>query len=192
MDAEVNLKTYRVLQILGNRFNEAYSMFTVHATMFATGNLVVGIYGTTKFVDCMPFDKYLNFPLMVVVMLVGIFTFYIKNASIYQESCREFENAMLSLTKNLERFACKPGRDNNSSSAEVKTMTPRNFRRDRRRASANAHIRRLLAKEITCTAGSCRSVGIPFGSFYFIKQTTALNILNFICCNSISTLITYP
>ena len=110
-----------MLQILGNRFNDAYSMFTVHATMFATGNLVVGIYGTIKFVDHLPFDKYLNFPLMVIVMLVFIFTFYIKNASIYQESCREFQNAMVSLTKNLERFTPIIGRSDTDDHTRLPT-----------------------------------------------------------------------
>ena len=66
MAPEEKLKTYRILQILGNRFNDAYCMFTVHSTIFATENLIVGIYGTIKFAGKMPTDKYINFPLMVI------------------------------------------------------------------------------------------------------------------------------
>ena len=192
MAPEEKLKTYRILQILGNRYNDAYSMFTVHITIFATENLIVGIYGTIKFVDQMPPDKYINFPLMVIIMLIFIFTQYIKNASIYQETSDEFQNTLSSLAKRLERCGSHPTRnyDNNEGIMDLTGYHVGN-RPEQRPATVATH-RKALAKEIVCTGRSCAAVGVPFGSLYYIKQTTALNILNFICCNTISTLITYP
>ena len=83
MAPEEKLKTYRILQI----------------------------YGTIKFVGQMPPDKYINFPLMVIIMLIFVFTQYIKNASVYQETCDEFQNTLSSLTKSLERSRSHPTRN---------------------------------------------------------------------------------
>ena len=43
-----------------------------------------------------------------------------------------------------------------------------------------------------CVARSCPALGVPFGSFYFIKRSTVLTLFDFTACNAVSALITYP
>ena len=146
-------------------------------TKFATENLILGIYGTVKFYDHMDMEKYMNFPLMVVMMAVFVLTFYPKNATIYESSKGEHH---LALRLCLKRFAGKVWKRAGGSTVkaskwknlDVKSVTAIMMKdlRKGKTASSSEHASSYALpgfgelKEIKCIARSCPTVGIPFGS----------------------------
>ena len=148
------VKYYRMVQILLNRSGEAYgSLFIPNLTVFIASNVILGFYGIIKLHGEMELDKYMNFPIMVGLMLVGSLTFWPRNATIYERTKLE---AVSSLRISI--------------------------------AAGEA----LDWKEMKCVLRSCPTLGIPFGSLYFIKRSTVLNFFDFVVCNTVSALITYP
>ena len=84
-----------MVQILMNRFNEAYgSLFIPNLTLFCLDNIIIGIYGIVKLHDEMDFDKFMNFPIMVAVMLLVLLTSWPNNATIYEKTKDEKLNAL--------------------------------------------------------------------------------------------------
>ena len=82
-----HFRYFRMLQILLNRYQEAYgSVFIPNATLFVTANIILGIYGVVKLHDQMILDKFMNFPIMVAVMVLCLFTLWPKNATIYERT----------------------------------------------------------------------------------------------------------
>ena len=194
-----------MVQILCSRYAETYSgCFIPQITKFATENLILGIYGTVKFYGHMDTEKYMNFPLMVVMMVIFVLTFYPKKASVYETSKGEQRQA---LKLGLKRFAGKVwklpgGRAAKTSKRKVMDVddTTNMMMKDLSKGRMEARFEEPSFSlpgfgelhEMKCIARSCPTVGIPFGSLYQIKQSTVLNLFNFMACNTISTLLTYP
>ena len=150
---------YRMLQIMLNRYREAYSsIFTPNVTLFCIDNIILGVYGIIKLHDQLAFDKFMNFPIMVTVLVLGVGTFYPKNATIYERTKNEATN---SLRRSIIRARWGRGGQ-------------------------------ISLKEIRCVSRSCPILGVPFGSLYLIKRSTVLSLFDFIACNTVSALITYP
>ena len=190
-----------MLQILCSRYSEAYSgWFIPQITKFVAENLVLGIYGTVKFYDQMDTDKYVNFPLMTVMMMILVFTFYPKNATVYETTKGEQKQALRRGLRQLPKRAMisilKAPEDLMGEEATAIRMQeyvnggPQRSCSTKRMVSGRSGYGAL--KETKCIARSCPTVGIPFGSLYKIKRSTVLNLFNFIACNTISTLLTYP
>ena len=196
-----SLNYYRILQILCSRNSESYSgCFIPHITIFVCENLILGIYGTVKFYDQLDAEKYMNFPLMTSMMIILLFSLYPKNASVFETAKYETKET---LKRGLKGF---PGSVRKLASAveiietaeEPRSSMMKEISRNKHQLQEQSdpvfHTRPGLAalKEIKCIARSCPAIGIPFGSLYMTKRSTVLNLFNFIACNTISTLITYP
>ncbi|CAG7832664.1 unnamed protein product [Allacma fusca] len=81
------LKSYRLLQILCRQYNVAYAtIFIPQITIFASLNIILGLFGTLRFYDKMVPSMYMNFPLMAVMILLLTFTFYPNNATVKEAS----------------------------------------------------------------------------------------------------------
>ena len=210
-DVRVNLKYYRMLQILCNRYGEAHSgVFIPVITRFACENLILGIYGTVKFYDQLDTDKYMNFPLMVVMMIIFVFSFYPKYATVYETTRGEKKQALKLGMKHMAGSMWKRRPPAKKIPTEKVIVTAEEAtgilmnelgkglrRQQQRRRSSGQDVLHTLPgldalKEMKCIARSCPAVAIPFGSLYKIKQSTVLNLFDFIACNTISTLLTYP
>ena len=183
------LKYYRMLQILCSRYTKAYgSLFIPSLTAFCVNNIILGIYGIIKLHDQLAFDKLMNFPIMVSVMILGIFTFYPKVSTLYEGTKDEALNSLrVSLANAAQKRSAgfqgrqfagtendvelEAGADNNSSAFRVESN---NWKRTK------------------CVARSCPLLGVPFGSLYLIKRSTVLTLFDFTACNAVSTLIAYP
>ena len=206
-DVWENLKYYRMIQILTNRYSETYSgCFIPQITKFATENLILGIYGTVTFYDQIPVDQYMHFPLMVTMMMIFLFTFYPKDATVYETTKGEPRQV---LKLGLKRFATtvweRPAKKVVKSSGrkvmdvqDTTSILMKDLKNRRNQSQVNSEEPSYVLpgmgdlKDMKCIAKSCPTVGIPFGSLYQIKRSTVLNLFNFIACNTISTLLTYP
>ena len=196
-----NLNYYRMLQILSSRYSETYSgWFIPQITKFATENLILGIYGTVKFYDQLDPDKYMNFPLMVVMMCIFVFTFYPKNATVFETTKREKKEA---LKRGLKRIAGSIWKrpeakipEKVMTAEEATAILMKEFNNGSRRGRSNEEMYTLpgiaALKDMKCIARSCPVMGVPFGSLYKIKRSTVCNLFEFIAGNTISTLLTYP
>ena len=154
LEADERLKYYRMVQILLNSSREAYGLlFIPNLTVFIASNIVLGFYGIIKLHGEMELDKFMNFPIMVGFLLIGSFTFWPRNATIYERTKVEAISSM--------RFSIAAGGA-------------------------------LKWKEMRCVLRSRPTLGVPFGSLYLIKRSTVLNFLDFVVCNTVSALITYP
>ena len=201
-DMRENLHYYRMLQILCSRYSETYSgWFIPQMTKFACENLILGIYGTVKFYDQLDTDKYMNFPLMVTMMIIFVFTFYPKNATVFETTKGEKKQALRRGLRRLansvwrcpkaelaERMAV--GRD--SSAILMKELGVISQWQKYPDEVLHQAAGLVALKDMKCISRSCPIIGIPFGSLYKIKRSTVLNLFSFIAGNTISTLLTYP
>lgn len=149
-------------------------------TAFAAQQSVLGVYGIVKFYGEMDLEKYMNFPLMVIMMQLLNGSFYPNYATIFE------------MTKNERINALRTARTSTRVAKQLETpRRPSNNEADMRIVRANENKERGL-KEARAVARSYATIGVQFGSFYKIKRSTVLNIFDFLVCNSISALITYP
>jgi hypothetical protein len=185
------LKYYRMLQILCSRLAEAYgSDFFPNVTIFVVNNIILGIYGIIKLYDDLTFDKLLNFPIMITVMLLGLMTFWPKMATVYEQTKDEGRNSLqMALASNTFKKAFMQVMKKDS---RKRNAMPRDDENRIHVAETEDEHHVSLWKETECIARSCRVIGVPFGSLYLIKRSTVLSLFNFIACNTVSTLITYP
>ena len=174
---------FRMLQVLTNRYSEGSSMiFIPHMTIFVAQNLILGIYGTVKFHDQIDISNYMNFPIMSVLMVVLAYTFYTKNATVYETTKDEARDVIRALLTPAEQLpSCSLNTEKGRRVKRIRNVTVWHYSRQA-----------FAVKEAKRVARACPVVGVPFGSLYKIKRTTVLNLFNFIACNAISTLITYP
>ena len=170
---------YRMLQVLTSRYSEAHSMiFIPHFTIFIAQNLILGVYGTVKFAGHIEFANYMNFPLMSVLVIVMASTFYTKNSTVYEKTKDEKRGVLRRLLPPVERP--------NKKGRQERLLQQRPRHTAARFSSPGA------VKEAKRMAKASPVVAVTFGSLYPIKRTTIMNLFNFIACNAISTLITYP
>ena len=184
--AEEKPHIYRMLQVMTSRYAEAHSMiFIPQMTLFIAQNLTLGIYGTVKFYDQIDFANYMNFPLMSVLVIVMAGTFYTKNATVYEKTKNEAREIMRGV---LPPLAVQPEHEGPSTSGVQTRRSPKAVRNPAGGWFCNPD----ALKEARRVARACPVVAVTFGSLYPIKRTTVMNLFNFIACNAISTLITYP
>ncbi|CAG7728433.1 unnamed protein product [Allacma fusca] len=105
---EQGLKTYRMIQLLSKRYNFAIAYTFIPAiTLFAAGNIVAGIFGTLRFSNELDFNLYMNFPLMVMMMILFVVSFYPKNAAMKELSDGEGTRMLFSCL-NMEDILERP------------------------------------------------------------------------------------
>ena len=184
MSLDEKLKSYRMLQLLSSRYDESFaSIFVTEFAAFIAENFMLGIYGTVKFYeDPIGFSNYMNFPLMVVLMILLLFTLYPKYASLYEMTQEEPRRLKIS---GLELNAVETAGSGFVRRSRHEIPFGIMAREEEEMRQSN----RTYAKSLARTTPV---LGIPFGSLYKIKQQTVLTMLNFIACNSISIFITFP
>ena len=173
-----------MLQILTSRYSKAYgSLFIPNITVFVVSNIILGIYGIIKLHDELEFDKLMNFPIMISVMFLGLFTFFPKLATPYETTKDEKLNSLrLSLAGSGQ-----------TASFEVRRMVV--MENDSELQAGRKDAFAVVGngwKGTKCAARSCPALGVPFGSLYFVKRSTVLTLFDFVACNAVSALIAYP
>ena len=177
-----------MLQILCSRYAKAYgSLFIPSVTAFVVNNIILGIYGIIKLHDQLDFDKLMNFPIMISVMILGLFTFYPKLSTLYEATKDE---ALSSLRMSLRDV--DPSR---SSNFEVRRMAVEAGEDDVEFQAGHDDAFLVASynwKGTRLVARSCPVLGVPFGSLYVVKRSTVLTLFDFTACNAVSALIAYP
>ena len=175
-----------MLQILCSRYTKAYgSLFIPSVTAFVVNNIILGIYGIIKLHDQLEFDKLMNFPIMISVMILGLFTFYPKVSTLYEGTKDE---ALNSLRVSLANASPK-----SSAGFKVRRTTVREDNVEPEAGSEDAFTVGINNwKGIRLVARSCPVLGVPFGSFYLVKRSTVLTLFDFTASNAVSMLIAYP
>jgi hypothetical protein len=85
-----------MLQVLCNRFNGTYAnMFMPAGCIFASSNIIVGNFGMLRFHGELDTAAYMNFPVLALMMMAFVFTFYPNNASVNETSDEEQRRALL-------------------------------------------------------------------------------------------------
>ena len=131
-------------------------------TTFVVDHIILSVYGVIKLHDELEFVKLINFPTMIAVMTLVLFTFFPKLATPYESTKDDKLNSL-----RLSILAKDGGVD-----GQRETYNDWKW-----------------AKRV---ARSCPTVGVPFGSLYFIKRSTVLTLFDFTASNAVSALITYP
>ncbi|CAG7733658.1 unnamed protein product [Allacma fusca] len=165
--------------------------------MFASLNIILGLFGTLRFYDTMAPNLYMNFPLMSVMMLLLTFTFFPNNATVKEASEVEPRRLLIAST-GLEtgrremiknRWNTKAPKVDPNSAAGHATLGGEN-----RISTTTDSLREnntQSPKFIRCIARSCPFVAVRMGSLYPIKRCTVLTLFNFIICNTVSALLTW-
>ena len=174
-----------MLQVISSRYSETYGLVYIPSmTAFAVDNIILGIYGIIKLNDELEFDKLMNFPLMIAIMILSLFTLYPKLSRPYESTRDEGINSLRVSLMNersgqMEDFEVRRAAAIEDD-ADIQVETNDNLRKEN---DWKWHKR---------VARSCPALGLPFGSFYFIKRSTLLTLFDFTACNAVSALITYP
>ena len=145
----------------------------------------------------------MNFPLMTAMMSILLFTYYPKNATVYGTAKGEKKQALKRGLKGFADSIWKRPRvkapENSETAEQLAAIFMKELSSDKRQRwdehpehGMHSKSRQAALKEIKCISRSCPAIGIPFGSLYMIKRSTVLNLFNFIACNTISMLLTYP
>ncbi|CAG7830379.1 unnamed protein product [Allacma fusca] len=199
MTLSERLKTYRMLQLLSNRYNAGCAKIYIPTfTAFAVVNIILGCFGTIRFHDQVDPSAYGNFPSMSILATACLYTSYSKYSQPKEFTEKEVQfvkkrylGQMNPTTDHQKDYGNKvlfrrqgtpPGIETVSSEdSHLAISTVRN--------DLQTELSRQR-KEILTILRSCRPVALEMGSFYQIKKSTKLSIFEFITCNTITALIT--
>ena len=84
-----------MLQIISSRYSETYGLlFIPNVTAFVVDNIILGVYGIIKLHDELEVDKLMNFPIMIAVMILTLFTLLPKLSTPYEGTRDEALNSL--------------------------------------------------------------------------------------------------
>ena len=185
--ASERLRYCRKLQAISSHYSETYGVVYISSvTAFAVDNIILGIYGIIKLHDELEFDKLMNFPLMIAIMILSLFTLRPKLSSPYESTKGEAVNSL--------RITLMNERSGQMTDFEVRRGTATESDAD---IQVETNDTLTMGKENgwkwhKLVTRSCPALGVPFGSFSFIKRSTLLTLFDFTACNAVSALIAYP